>query len=206
MPKKVNLSYKELSGQDFSGQNLRWADLSNCNLSGAVLRNTDLRHANLGGANLTGALLDYAPLHNANLWKAKLQAASLENARLEFVNANSADFTDANLTGIRCSGMDVTYSHAFAMCAPVRLQSEPAYGNWRNGDIWVGCGFVLSYQPLAQARAAAARLNRFEAASLAAALTFIEFTLLQEREILTTALDEWTGLFVPGYKSKGKQL
>ena len=60
---RLDLSYVDLSGANFSG-----ADLSSTNFSGADLSGANLSYANLRGANLSGAKLSYADLRDARLW------------------------------------------------------------------------------------------------------------------------------------------
>ena len=171
MPPKIVLKGEDLSGHDFSGQDLRGADLRNAILTGANFNQARLEKVRFDGANLAGA-------------------------RLNFADAWQAHFTDANCDGLHCNGLDVTHAHGFALCAPVLMRPHPAYGNWRQGQVWVACGAALEYQPVETARAyITSSFNRFEGAALLAAITFIEFAILQGQELRTTARDEWARLW-----------
>src|SRR5882762_3456721 len=79
---RANFASADLSGQDFSGLNLRGIKMDR-----AVLRGADFRGANLQSANMIGAILqeghfDRADLSQARLSGANLVSASLENTRL----------------------------------------------------------------------------------------------------------------------------
>ena len=91
-------SYREymrsdLSGVDFSGQ-----DLSNRNLSRIDFSGADLSNANLAGSNLSESLFDNTDLSDANLTGADLSNAIF----FEFPEGtvDGANFTDANLSGV----------------------------------------------------------------------------------------------------------
>ena len=87
----IGLWCNNLTGWDFSGQNLTNADLS-----------STLTNANLAGANLTNAYLYSSTLTNANLTGANLTNAYLESSTLTNANLTGADTRGAqslNLTG-----------------------------------------------------------------------------------------------------------
>jgi len=101
-----------LSGWDFSGQNLTSASfvevtLTNANFTGANLTsatfiNVNLRNINFTGANLTSLSLSYYDLSNVNFTNVNANSVSFESSNLtsaNFTGANltSADFTNANL-------------------------------------------------------------------------------------------------------------
>ena len=94
---------KDLSGEDFSGQNLQLAEFTKTNLEGANLSGADLRGAvfnivtaqkvNLQGADLSNVLtyvsnFDEADLTNAILREAIMKRSTFNNAKIE-----GADFT-----------------------------------------------------------------------------------------------------------------
>lgn len=93
----------DLTGRNFSGQNLSNADMRQANLTGAVLTGTNLSDADLRGANLTGASMDGADLSNADLRNANLTGAILDHA-----NFFSADMGRVSLTGANLIGADLT--------------------------------------------------------------------------------------------------
>ena len=87
----IELWCNDLTGWDFSGQNLTNAGLS-----------STLTNANLAGANLTNAYLGSSTLTNADLTGANLTNAYLESSTLTNANLTGADTRGAqylNLTG-----------------------------------------------------------------------------------------------------------
>lgn len=105
--KFLNYSNAQLTGQDFSNQNLETglfvsAEMRDANFSGANLKNSmftkgNLLGANLAGANLEGSLLDRVTLYKANLTNAILTDATITNTILDDADITGADFTDAIL-------------------------------------------------------------------------------------------------------------
>lgn len=86
-----------ISGQDFSGQDLRKNKYTK-----AVMRQTNFSNANLEGVSFFGGLAVGANFHGANLTNADLESADFEGADFSdailagaFVNA--AIFTDVNI-------------------------------------------------------------------------------------------------------------
>ncbi|MEO1269540.1 MAG: pentapeptide repeat-containing protein [Myxococcota bacterium] len=73
--------WRDLSGHDFSGQDLRRADFTGACLAQADLRGADLRGAFLRFADLEGACLDQADLREASLLGAWVRRASLKGAQ-----------------------------------------------------------------------------------------------------------------------------
>jgi len=85
----------DLTGKDFSNQQLTTMTLAGDNLTNANFSGADLTGVNLNGTLLAGANLTNANLTNANLWAADLHGANITNA-----NFSGADVTHANLTGV----------------------------------------------------------------------------------------------------------
>src|SRR6516165_1624887 len=79
---RANFASVDLSGQDFSGLNLRGIKMDRALLRAADFTAADLRGANLIGAMLQAAHFDRADLSRARLSGANLVSASLENACL----------------------------------------------------------------------------------------------------------------------------
>ena len=119
----INLFHHDLSGWNFSGQNLTSSifqqstltntDFSNANLTsvnfiGAILTDTNFTNANLTSARCDSATLtdmDFSnmTIKDGNFWGATLENVNFTNADLTSTNFNKAtftnvDFTNANLT------------------------------------------------------------------------------------------------------------
>ena len=105
----VNLAHNNLSGWDFSGQNLTglflsknvfWpaSNLTNANLSGANLTSAELFQTTLTNANLSGANLTFAFLNTSTLTNANLSGANLKNTWLsEVFDLSTATFDTATV-------------------------------------------------------------------------------------------------------------
>ena len=119
----INLFHHDLSGWNFSGQNLTSSifqkstltntDFSNANLTSVNFITAILTDTNFTNANLTSAIFDSATLtdmdfsnmtiKDGNFWGATLENVNFTNADLTSTNFNKAtftnvDFTNANLT------------------------------------------------------------------------------------------------------------
>ncbi|WP_428388189.1 pentapeptide repeat-containing protein [Mucisphaera sp.] len=95
----LNLDGNDLTGWDFSGQNLTDASLRAGSISSfqSVLTDTDFSHANLTRADLSGSWrYEHAPRNNASFRNANLTDANL--LRNDLTNA---DFTDTTIRGAR---------------------------------------------------------------------------------------------------------
>src|ERR1700730_17486201 len=79
---RANFASADLSGQDFSGLNLRGIKMDRAVLKGADFTGTQLQRANLIGAISQEARFDRADLSGARLSGANLVSASLGGARL----------------------------------------------------------------------------------------------------------------------------
>jgi uncharacterized protein YjbI with pentapeptide repeats len=103
----VNYTSTDLTGRDFSHQDLRQgvfvaaemreANLAGANLRAAMLTKANLLGANLQGADLTNALVDRVTLYQANLRDAILVDAVLTHSILDDTDITGADFTNALL-------------------------------------------------------------------------------------------------------------
>lgn len=108
---------QDLTGADFSGAVLRDADFSDCqlvrvNFSGANLERASFDSADITKANLTGAAMRDANLEDAVLVDADLSGANLERANLEDADLSGANLTgavlrDANLEDVRLAGANM---------------------------------------------------------------------------------------------------
>lgn len=99
---KVNLTGKDFSGQDlrdssFVQANLRDANLSAVNLSGVSLFGANMNRSNLEGADLRYATLDSAQLQRANLKNANLEGAFAFRTNFKDADVEGTDFTDVLL-------------------------------------------------------------------------------------------------------------
>lgn len=96
--------FGELSGADFSGENLQGANFEGANLQGANFAGTNLVDVDFRGANLQGANFE-----GANLHKAKLQpryAKDDESWRDTLTNVREANFKNADLSEANFLGAD----------------------------------------------------------------------------------------------------
>src|SRR5438874_5170782 len=75
---RANFASADLSGQDFSGLNLRGIKMDR-----AVLRGADFTGAHLQRANLIGTISEAARFNRADLTGARLSGANLVSASLE---------------------------------------------------------------------------------------------------------------------------
>ena len=117
-PIDVDMSGKDLTGNDLSNTvitdiNLSNAilvdaDLSNTILIGTTLTKTNLTGANLTGTTLTGMDLTNTILRGANLTGANLYGVNLSGMDLTNTILRGANLTGANLTGTTLTGMDLT--------------------------------------------------------------------------------------------------
>jgi hypothetical protein len=101
----VHLGGANLAGANLSEAYLSDAYLSEANLVGANLSGTSLSGTSLSKANLSGANLSGAHLYGADLSKANLNRTNLNTANLTEVNLTEADLTDADITGCRIYGI-----------------------------------------------------------------------------------------------------
>jgi uncharacterized protein YjbI with pentapeptide repeats len=102
----IQLRTNDLTGWDFSGQNLRSAILADSTMANANLSRAYLTHASLHGATLTNADLSGADLTEAFLWDSILTDANLSGAVLR-----GADFTDSPSSGLTLSQLRSTASY-----------------------------------------------------------------------------------------------
>ncbi len=101
----INYTNTNLTGRDFSHQNLERgvfvaAEMRDANLEGSNLKNSMLTMANLYGANLrgadlTGSLADRVTIYKADLRDAILTEAILTKTLIDQTDITGADFTDA---------------------------------------------------------------------------------------------------------------
>ena len=83
----------DLSGADFSGDNI-----GNVDLSGAILSETSFNDVNLSGANLSGADLRSTTMSEVFAPQANFSGADLRESQLDFQNFRDADLTDADFS------------------------------------------------------------------------------------------------------------
>jgi uncharacterized protein YjbI with pentapeptide repeats len=107
--KPMSYSNAELSGQNFSKQDLRAADFANANMEGANFSQADLRgaifsasimqNANLKNANFQFALMDLVNFTDAHLEDAIFSEALLLRSNFKDAHIDGADFSEALLDG-----------------------------------------------------------------------------------------------------------
>jgi uncharacterized protein YjbI with pentapeptide repeats len=98
---------KDLSGENFSGQNLQLAEFTKVKLEGADLSKTDLRggvfngvfaeKVNLSGANFTNGLAYVTNFDNADLRDTIFREAIMLRSTFNNAKVEGADFTQAVL-------------------------------------------------------------------------------------------------------------
>ncbi len=94
-PVKIECPNADLSGSDFSGEDLYDANFSGANLSGVDFSGASMNSVDFSGANLSGADLSNAYVISSALQNAVLSQANLEGADLSGSNLSRADFRDA---------------------------------------------------------------------------------------------------------------
>ncbi|MFI3242436.1 MAG: pentapeptide repeat-containing protein [Alphaproteobacteria bacterium] len=119
---------QDLSGTDFSYQDLTDASFKNCNLTGADFSYATLKNANFTGADLTGVKLKEADLENAILLGITIDELGLEelqalveylatyyphklnllNLNLTLFDLKRIDLSKLNLRGVDFTGCDMT--------------------------------------------------------------------------------------------------
>ncbi|MCF7849387.1 MAG: pentapeptide repeat-containing protein [Kiritimatiellales bacterium] len=99
----IGLSYNNMNGWDFSGQNLTDSDF----------RSTTLTNANLSGANLTGARFYSSRMPGANLHAADLTGATFNGVRLMNGNLESADLSHASFYDVTLTNANMTNATVF---------------------------------------------------------------------------------------------
>jgi len=100
---------KDLSGQDFSGQNLLEEEFSNVNLAlsnfsnadlrGAVFKDSLMNNVNLHGADFTYGITHLVDLTGADLSDGIFVEAIMLRSTLDGADITGADFTNAVLDG-----------------------------------------------------------------------------------------------------------
>jgi uncharacterized protein YjbI with pentapeptide repeats len=101
------MTYRHLSGVNFSGANLNGTNLSGARLDRANLSDTSLKVANLSSANLSGSNLNDARLYRADLSGADLSTAELIDANLSGTNLTNSNLSGANLSSADLSSADL---------------------------------------------------------------------------------------------------
>ncbi|MCA9171420.1 MAG: pentapeptide repeat-containing protein, partial [Planctomycetales bacterium] len=119
---EIKLDHNDLTGWDFSGQNLSYASVKNSalgaasfafaqapnvNMLGADLKQADLRGADLTNAHLSYASITSASFGNANLTRASLIGSDLTNTDFRGANLTLAKLEDANLASANLTGATV---------------------------------------------------------------------------------------------------
>jgi uncharacterized protein YjbI with pentapeptide repeats len=107
-------SETDLTGWDFSGQNLTGAGFDF-----AILTNASLRGANLTSAHLSSAYLTNTDFTGANLSKANLWEATLETSNLTGTNLTDTYFVSATLTNVNLTGADTRGSQGLQLASVV---------------------------------------------------------------------------------------
>src|SRR6516165_2861987 len=107
---RANFSSTDLTGQDFSGLNLRGVKMDRAVLRGANFAGAHLQSANLIGAILQEARFDRADLSRARLSGANLVSANLEDACLAKAEMEFALMANAVLQGACLGEADISRS------------------------------------------------------------------------------------------------
>jgi len=108
-PPPLSFSNAELTGQDFSGQELRAAEFSNANLEltdfseadvrGAIFSGSVATEANFHGADFTTGMLDSVKFDRTDLSDSVLVDTILFRSTFNDVDITGADFSGAILNG-----------------------------------------------------------------------------------------------------------
>ena len=110
----------DLTGWDFSGQNLtgaflRWANLTNTNLSWANLTNASLWDARLAGTNFSAAVVagaDFRGSNSGGLSKSQLYSTASYHARdLRGIILSEKDLSDWNFRRQDLTGADLSHAN-----------------------------------------------------------------------------------------------
>lgn len=148
----IYMGADDLSGWDFSGQNL-----ANAVLEGSALTAVSLTGANLTNANLSVSLLTEADLTGANLTNGNLTSSTLREADLTGAIVKGACFDNTTSRGFTHSQLASTASYQSKELQGIGLSGNDLSGwnlsgqNLRNA--------VLSYSTLTSANLAAASLT-----------------------------------------------
>ena len=104
----TNLIDVDMSGRDLTGDDLSNTIITDTNLSDAILIGADLSNAVLIGTTLTGADLTNANLAGVSLAYKDLTGTILRGADLTDASLTGVDLTDKDLTGTILRGADLT--------------------------------------------------------------------------------------------------
>jgi uncharacterized protein YjbI with pentapeptide repeats len=107
---RIGLEDNDLTGWDFSGQNLTQARFAYYSCGGVPLRGSVLSDTNFAGADLTDAFLNHTTLLNANMSGADLTNAQLSSADTrgaQHLDLTGADSVNAILPGGNIDGLDL---------------------------------------------------------------------------------------------------
>ena len=157
----INFSLNDLRGWNFQNQNLENADFTNALLWDANLAEANLANADLGKASFVGANLSGTKLANANLRNASLVEVNLSNANLAGANLRNVSLTGANLTKADVAAVD--FSNATGLSA-AQLYSTATYENQELAGVRLSgndlSGWDFRGQDLSQANLEGAQLSR----------------------------------------------
>ena len=144
----IRLFFADLTGWDFSEQDLTGAyfaaspdmapgpfpaNLTNANLTRANLSDARLFQVNLTGAKMAGANLANSELSYANLFDADLASADLTGATLRDVHLSGADLSWAIVTEASLSGSGITKEQLYSTAS---YQAKNLQGiNLANNDL-----------------------------------------------------------------------
>lgn len=110
--KRINLQYADLSYADLRRADLSYANLKSADLKGANLKESNLSNANLTYADLSDANLRYASLVNANLTNADSNNAKLNHANLKHAILRGANLRGADLSDVKTNIYTIGYNLA----------------------------------------------------------------------------------------------
>ena len=108
----ANCTYRNVSGEDLTGVDMRGAIFYKAGLVGTVLVDADLSEASfyqarLGGADLSGAVVTAAEMYGADLSGVTAVGADFSGSDMSYVDLTGADLTRANLSGAVTVGIEL---------------------------------------------------------------------------------------------------
>ena len=126
--KRLDISYCDVSGLDFSNRNMRGS-----NMSGAYMRGVNMSGANMRGLNMSGADMRGAYMSDANMSDANMSGA----------NMRGADMSDANMSGANMRGSNIDYVSLFDATGNsvniITIQLGKYTVNYTHDRMQIGC-------------------------------------------------------------------
>jgi len=111
----IGLEYDDLTGWNFSGQDMTSANFYSATLTNATLTNANLTNAIMSSATLTNANLTGATVAGANFANTNLTASQLySTASYQAQNLQGIGLVGNDLTGWKFSGQDLTSANFYS--------------------------------------------------------------------------------------------